>query len=135
AGGVFLRKIITLAALCLFLTALLTANRWLTEKIRSVSEEAGAGEGETVLTATADGKADAGAKGSGRVVLDAGHGGADPGKVSEEGVLEKDLNLVITRRLAKELEDAGVEVILTRTGDEGPGQDQAEAGSRKLADL
>lgn len=130
-----MRKIITLAALCLFLTALLTANRWLTEKIRSVSEEAGAGEGETVLTSTADGKADAGAKGSGRVVLDAGHGGADPGKVSEEGVLEKDLNLVITRRLAKELEDAGVEVILTRTGDEGPGQDQAEAGSRKLADL
>ena len=61
-----MRKIITLAALCLFLAALLTANRWLTEKIRSVSEEAGAGERETVLTATADGKADAGAKGSGR---------------------------------------------------------------------
>lgn len=57
-----MRKIITLAALCLFLAALLTANRWLTEKIRSVSEEAGAGEGETVLTATADGKADAGRK-------------------------------------------------------------------------
>lgn len=130
-----MRKIITLAALCLFLAALLTANRWLTEKIRSVSEEAGAGEGETVLAAAAGGKADAGAKGSGKVVLDAGHGGADPGKVSEEGVLEKDLNLVITRRLAKELEEAGVEVILTRTGDEEPGKDQAEAGSRKLADL
>lgn len=130
-----MRKIITLAALCFFLAALLTANRWLTDKIRSVSEEAGAGEGETVLAAAADGKADARAKGSGRVVLDAGHGGADPGKVSDGGILEKDLNLAITRRLAKELENAGVEVILTRTGDEGPGQGQTEAGSRKLADL
>ena len=43
--------------------------------------------------------------------------------------------LEAAKALAKELEDAGVEVILTRTGDEGPGQDQAEAGSRKLADL
>ena len=54
-------KIITLAALGLFLAALLTANRWLTEKIRSVSEEAGDGEGETVFAAEADGKANAGA--------------------------------------------------------------------------
>lgn len=66
------------------------------------------------------------------MVLDAGHGGADPGKVSEEGVLEKDLNLVITRRLAKELEDAGVEVILTRTGDEGPGKDRRKQAAASL---
>lgn len=30
------------------------------------------------------------------VVLDAGHGGDDPGKVSSSGILEKDINLQIT---------------------------------------
>lgn len=30
------------------------------------------------------------------VLLDAGHGGADPGKVSASGIKEKDINLAIT---------------------------------------
>ncbi len=52
-----------------------------------------------------------------RVVLDAGHGGADPGAIGPTGVREKDVNLAITRKLARLLEAKGVEVILTREDD------------------
>ena len=38
------------------------------------------------------------------VVLDAGHGGADPGKVGVDGQLEKDINLQITLKLKEILE-------------------------------
>ena len=48
------------------------------------------------------------------VVLDAGHGGSDSGKISVTGSLEKDLNLLIVQKLKKLLEDADYEVILTR---------------------
>lgn len=54
----------------------------------------------------------------GTVIVDAGHGGEDPGKVSGySGVTEKDLNLTIAKLLAKQLEDAGYRVIMTREED------------------
>ncbi len=53
------------------------------------------------------------------VVLDAGHGGADPGKVGIDGQLEKEINLSIVKRLQAYLEQNDVEVILTRKGDGG----------------
>ena len=34
------------------------------------------------------------------ILLDAGHGGNDPGKVSSSGVKEKDINLAITLKLS-----------------------------------
>ena len=37
------------------------------------------------------------------VVIDAGHGGRDPGKVGIEGQLEKDINLSIALRLKEYL--------------------------------
>lgn len=53
-----------------------------------------------------------------RVVLDAGHGGHDQGTKSKSGLLEKDLVLDITKRLATLLrERMGTEVVLTRTDD------------------
>jgi N-acetylmuramoyl-L-alanine amidase len=55
---------------------------------------------------------------SGKVIaLDAGHGGADGGAVSQEGVIEKDLNLAIVLYLRDYLQQAGALVLLTREGD------------------
>lgn len=54
----------------------------------------------------------------GTVIVDAGHGGEDPGKVSSyTGVNEKDLNLSIAKLLASQLEEAGYRVIMTREED------------------
>jgi N-acetylmuramoyl-L-alanine amidase len=51
------------------------------------------------------------------VVIDAGHGGPDPGAVSAQGVREADLNLVVAADIANDLRLAGVTVVMTRTGD------------------
>ena len=54
-----------------------------------------------------------------RIVIDAGHGGADPGKVGVNGALEKDINLEIARKLKIFLEAADYEVIMTRENENG----------------
>lgn len=51
------------------------------------------------------------------VVVDAGHGGDDPGAVGVGGVREKDVTLGIARELARRLEDRGFRVVMTRTDD------------------
>lgn len=51
------------------------------------------------------------------VVIDAGHGGHDPGKVGVTGCYEKDINMKITAKLKSFLEMEGIEVVLTRDGD------------------
>ena len=52
---------------------------------------------------------------SAAVVLDPGHGGNDPGAVNEAaGLVERDLTLVIARRVASILEADGYAVALTR---------------------
>ena len=53
----------------------------------------------------------------GVVIIDAGHGGEDGGAVGVTGLVEKDLNLDLARRLAALLEQQGFEVIMTRTED------------------
>ncbi len=53
------------------------------------------------------------------VVVDAGHGGADPGKVGINNQLEKDINLKIAKLLKRFLQAEGIEVIMTREGDGG----------------
>ena len=52
------------------------------------------------------------------VVIDAGHGGEDAGARSPGGLSEKDLVLDVTQRLAKRLTKSGLNVVLTRSGDE-----------------
>lgn len=52
-----------------------------------------------------------------RVVIDAGHGGYDPGARSAAGLSEKDCALQIARRLADTLRARGVNASLTRDGD------------------
>ncbi len=55
---------------------------------------------------------------SGRtIVIDAGHGGIDPGAVSAKGTLEKEITLGIARELEVLLKRAAVYVIMVRQGD------------------
>ena len=56
------------------------------------------------------------------VVLDAGHGGWDPGKVGDKEVLEKDINLEIALKLQAMLEQGGATVLMTRIEDEALGK-------------
>ena len=53
------------------------------------------------------------------VVIDAGHGGIDPGKVGVNNALEKDINLAIALKVERNLRESGVNVIMTRTDDSG----------------
>lgn len=53
------------------------------------------------------------------VVIDAGHGGFDSGKVGIDGTLEKDLNLKLAKKLEKLLTAADINVVMTRTDDTG----------------
>ena len=52
-----------------------------------------------------------------KVVIDAGHGGSDPG-ASGNGIVEKDLTLKISNYIYNRLKDLGVDVKITRTTDE-----------------
>ncbi len=51
------------------------------------------------------------------VVIDAGHGGKDPGKIATNGLNEKNVTLTVALKLASLLRDRGFEVHLTRTRD------------------
>lgn len=51
------------------------------------------------------------------IVIDAGHGGFDPGKVGTTGTLEKDINLMIAMKLKAVLEESGYSVAMTRETD------------------
>lgn len=53
-----------------------------------------------------------------KVVLDPGHGGYDDGSVSDDGIKEKDLTLIISKKVGAILEKNNIEVIYTRTSDE-----------------
>ena len=72
-----------------------------------------------------------------RIVLDAGHGGWDLGTVGRQGLLEKDLVLDVTQRLAKLLQARlGSEVVFTRTDDSYLSLDQrADLANQSQADL
>ena len=50
------------------------------------------------------------------IAVDAGHGGEDEG-ASQEGIMEKDINLAIAERLKVKLEDMGYIVVMVREGD------------------
>ncbi|MGJ9458139.1 N-acetylmuramoyl-L-alanine amidase [Oceanobacillus sp. CF4.6] len=50
------------------------------------------------------------------IAIDAGHGGSDPG-ASGNGIIEKELNLDVAKRVQKYLQDENVEVVMTRTTD------------------
>ena len=68
------------------------------------------------------------------IVVDPGHGGTDEGCYAD-GVLEKDINLEIAKKLREELVESGYRVILTRETDIYMTKEQrAEAANRYGAD-
>jgi len=70
-----------------------------------------------------------------RVVIDAGHGGHDPG-AHGNGVNEAELTLDVALRLQKLLEKAGVEVVMTRDTDVFiPLEERTAIANREGADL
>jgi N-acetylmuramoyl-L-alanine amidase len=71
------------------------------------------------------------------IVLDAGHGGQDPGGVGPSGLQEKDLTLDVARRVSALLrEELGVRVVLTRTRDVFlPLRERTALANREKADL
>ncbi len=68
-----------------------------------------------------------------RVVIDAGHGGDDPGKVGINGAEEKDVNLQIAELVKMFLEAGDVDVVMTRESDEG--LYDAGAPNKKVQDM
>lgn len=68
------------------------------------------------------------------IIVDPGHGGTDEGCYAD-GVLEKDINLEIAKKLREELVESGYRVILTRETDIYMTKEQrAEAANRYGAD-
>lgn len=67
------------------------------------------------------------------IVVDAGHGGSDPGKVGINDALEKDINLALALKLKDLLEQKGIDVVLTRDSDEG--LYAVDATNKKASDM
>ncbi|PKM92552.1 MAG: hypothetical protein CVU80_02750, partial [Elusimicrobia bacterium HGW-Elusimicrobia-4] len=71
-----------------------------------------------------------------KIVVDAGHGGEDPGAIGPKGTKEKDINLIIAQRLREILKKNGYEVFLTRADDTFiPLADRTRFANKVMADL
>ncbi|USK62196.1 N-acetylmuramoyl-L-alanine amidase [Peribacillus asahii] len=69
------------------------------------------------------------------LVIDAGHGGKDPG-TSANGMSEKDIALDVTKSLVKRLEASGAKVIMTREGNTYPTlEDRVDIANQHDADI
>ncbi|WP_353094165.1 N-acetylmuramoyl-L-alanine amidase CwlD [Tissierella praeacuta] len=53
------------------------------------------------------------------IAIDPGHGGVDPGAVSKNGIKEDEINLAISLKLKRLIEQSGGIVFMTRTTDKG----------------
>lgn len=67
------------------------------------------------------------------VLIDAGHGAVDSGKVGENGALEKDINLAIANRLYEYLCQSDMKAVRTRPEDDS--LYDASAVNKKMADM
>ena len=67
------------------------------------------------------------------IVVDAGHGGADPGMIGVGGLEEKGINLTIAVKVKEELESSGFTVVMTREEDVGLYDDSSH--NKKAQDL
>lgn len=65
----------------------------------------------------------------------AGHGAPDGGAEGDSGILEKDLNLAVSKKLQAYFEQNGIKVIVTRADDSGIFDDGATIRAKKNQDL
>lgn len=63
------------------------------------------------------------------IAIDAGHGGADTGYVSDTTIPEKDINLDLARAIGRKLQAAGYKVIYTRESDDVPAYDSEDTAN------
>lgn len=68
-----------------------------------------------------------------RIVIDAGHGGSDPGKVGINDALEKDINLQIALLVKQYLEANNISVVMTREDENGLYDENAS--NKKVQDM
>lgn len=67
------------------------------------------------------------------IVIDAGHGGMDPGKIGINKAEEKDINLAIAKKLKGLLEKQGVKVVMVR--DKDMGLYEESSNNKKVEDM
>ena len=77
--------------------------------------------------------AQAKAEGKQVIVVDAGHGGSDPGKVGINQALEKDVNLQISKKVKANLEKQGYVVVMTREDENGIADSKAEDLKKRVS--
>ncbi len=121
-GDVFLRKKIVIILMMAMLVGIVAGSQMLGERLYAQVDEGtgdetgekGKVEAEEEPEASTETVGNAEAGGGALVVLDAGHGGFDPGKIGINGALEKDVNLAVSQKVKKYLEEQGLRVIMTR---------------------
>lgn len=119
-GDVFLRRKLGILALMVLLIGAVVGSQKAGEFLyRNYMADKG------VQTA-ARGKSEGKTEGKQVVILDAGHGGSDPGKIGINKALEKDLNLQIAKKVKSLLEKQGITVVMTREDEKGLGGSKAE---------
>lgn len=70
------------------------------------------------------------------IILDAGHGKPDEGASGSTGTTEESINLTITKKVQKLLEQSGSIVILTRSDENGIyNQDEDSLRNKKVSDI
>lgn len=69
------------------------------------------------------------------IVIDAGHGGYDPGSIGSTGLQEKSITLAVSLKLGKILESQGHKVIYTRDSDKVSWPSNEKADLRERVDI
>ena len=118
------QKILRVIMVCLLLASMAVVGRETAEYVKTVN---------AVNAVNALQDIDRSIGGKPCVVIDAGHGGDDPGKIGINGVPERDVNLYIAEKLKKYLESDGISVVLTRENENGLYDETAS--NKKVQDM
>lgn len=68
------------------------------------------------------------------VIIDAGHGAFDCGGIADDGTQEKNINLLIAKKLDYVLKLYGINTVMTRDGDYALGKTSTDSNTNKVKD-